>query len=112
MTYDSIAREMPDEFAARTADKYHYRYPQGESYVDVVTRLESVLLELERIDRPVLVISHQAITRVLLSFYKEIEPTKIPFLKVPLHTLIELTPHGYKLEFKEHKLSVEETVDD
>ena len=56
MTYDSIAREMPEEFAARSADKYHYRYPQGESYVDVVARLESVLLELERIDRPVLVI--------------------------------------------------------
>ena len=40
MTYDSIARALPEEFAARAADKLHYRYPRGESYMDVIQRLE------------------------------------------------------------------------
>jgi broad specificity phosphatase PhoE len=38
--YDSIARQLPEEFAARAADKLHYRYPRGESYMDVIQRLE------------------------------------------------------------------------
>jgi hypothetical protein len=30
------AKKMPEEFAARAADKLRYRYPQGESYEDVI----------------------------------------------------------------------------
>ena len=41
-----------------------------------------VLIELERIERPILVISHQAITRVLLAFFQEIQPEKIPYTEV------------------------------
>ena len=37
-TYAQIAAAHPDEFAARRADKLRYRYPAGESYMDVVQR--------------------------------------------------------------------------
>jgi broad specificity phosphatase PhoE len=40
MTYETIERQMPAEFAARAADKLRYRYPRGESYIDVIQRLE------------------------------------------------------------------------
>lgn len=48
MTYEEIALKYPDEFALRDQDKYHYRYPNGESYQDLVARLEPVIMELER----------------------------------------------------------------
>ena len=38
MTYEEIAAKFPVEFAMRDADKLCYRYPNGESYLDVVER--------------------------------------------------------------------------
>ena len=52
MTYEQIARELPNEFAARKADKLRYRYPRGESYRDVIERLEPIIFELERVGSP------------------------------------------------------------
>jgi broad specificity phosphatase PhoE len=52
--------------ALRAANKYHFRYPRGESYRDVVERLEPMIMELERGD-DLLVISHQAVIRCLLA---------------------------------------------
>lgn len=82
LTYKQIQDSMPDEFAARAEDKYHYRYPRGESYQvtsgncvhqwphhalvtpslhhhptvaqDIVQRLEPVIHELMRQKNPVL----------------------------------------------------------
>ena len=48
MTYDEIAERFPAEFAARDLNKLTYRYPGGESYEDLVARLEPVIMELER----------------------------------------------------------------
>ena len=44
MTYEEIHEKFPTEFALRDQDKYHYRYPKGESYEDVVHRLEPVIM--------------------------------------------------------------------
>lgn len=43
-------------------DKFTFRYPRGESYEDLVARLEPVIMELERQDT-VLVVAHQAVIR-------------------------------------------------
>ena len=50
MTYEDTPRDMPEEFARRNADKFRYRYPRGESYEDLVARLEPVIMEMERQD--------------------------------------------------------------
>src|SRR5688500_12886495 len=39
MTYEEIRMRMPEEHAARREAKLTYRYPRGESYLDVVRRL-------------------------------------------------------------------------
>ncbi|CAJ0952279.1 unnamed protein product, partial [Mesorhabditis belari] len=48
LTYADIEQRYPRQSEDRARDKYHYRYPSGESYEDVVSRLEPVIMELER----------------------------------------------------------------
>lgn len=95
MTYDQIARDLPEEFAARKQDKLRYRYPRGESYEDVIQRLEPVIIELERHREPVLVVAHQAVLRALYAYFMDKRPEECPRLDVPLHTVIELVPKAY-----------------
>ncbi|HVW27178.1 MAG TPA: 6-phosphofructo-2-kinase/fructose-2,6-bisphosphatase [Polyangiaceae bacterium] len=101
MTYLEIKAGMPDEFAARAADKFRYRYPRGESYYDVIQRLEPVIVELERQRSPVLVIAHRAVLRALYGYLMGKPQDECPHLEIPLHTLIELTPTEYG--YDEHR---------
>ncbi|MGH0181224.1 UNVERIFIED_CONTAM: hypothetical protein FKN15_005965 [Acipenser sinensis] len=94
MTYEMIQDSYPEEFALRDQDKYHYRYPGGESYQDMVQRLEPVIMELER-QGNVLVISHQAVMRCLLAYFLDKSADELPYLKCPLHTVLKLTPVAY-----------------
>jgi len=61
--------KFPQEFAWRDQDKLQYRYPWGESYIDIMTRLKPVLLELEGDMDNLLIISHQAVLRCLLGYF-------------------------------------------
>ncbi|KAF5367096.1 hypothetical protein D9758_003959 [Tetrapyrgos nigripes] len=58
MTYEEIEQAYPDDYANRDEDKFNYRYRGGESYRDVVVRLEPVIMELERQEN-ILIIGHQ-----------------------------------------------------
>lgn len=95
MTYPQIARTLPQEFAARKADKFRYRYPRGESYEDVIARLEPAIIEIERQRSPVLVVAHQAVLRALYAYFTEAAPETCPHLSIPLHTVIKLVPGAY-----------------
>lgn len=68
MTYEEIKEKYPEEFSSRDLNKFAYRYPRGESYEDLVARLEPVIMELER-QGNVLVVSHQAVLRCLLAYF-------------------------------------------
>ncbi|WKX89802.1 hypothetical protein Q1695_009002 [Nippostrongylus brasiliensis] len=94
LTYEDFELRYPKQFAERDKDKYHYRYPSGESYEDLVSRLEPVIMELER-QSNVLVISHQAVLRCVLAYFTNRSPEELPYLRVPLHTVIKLTPKAY-----------------
>ncbi len=106
MTYQEIAQKMPQEFDARAVDKLNYRYPRGESYVDVVQRLEPVILELERESEPVLVIGHQAVLRMLYAYFMDKRPEDVLNMEIPIHTVIELVPGPYAFEERRYSLSV------
>lgn len=69
MTYSDVKEKYPSIDYFRAQAKYSFRYPQGESYQDIVQRLEPLILELENADREVLVVAHQAILRCLLSYF-------------------------------------------
>jgi broad specificity phosphatase PhoE/predicted kinase len=95
MTYEEIASRLPAEASMRKADKFRYRYPQGESYEDVIARLEPAIIEIERQRGPVLVIAHQAVLRALYAYFLEVPPETCPTLPVPLHTVLRLVPGAY-----------------
>lgn len=95
LTYRQIEDSHPSEFAARQLDKYRYRYPQGESYRDIIRRLDPIIIDIERNRSPLLIVAHQAILRALYAYLMEKPPEDCPHLPIPLHTLIQLQPKTY-----------------
>ncbi|KAG0025306.1 Fructose-2,6-bisphosphatase [Podila clonocystis] len=106
MTYEEIEQQYPEDFANRDEDKFNYRYRGGESYRDVVVRLEPVIMDLER-QRNILIIGHQAILRCIYAYFMNHSHEKLPYIKIPLHTLIQLTPKAYTCEEKRYKVDIE-----
>ncbi|EFN82326.1 6-phosphofructo-2-kinase/fructose-2,6-bisphosphatase [Harpegnathos saltator] len=100
LSYEEMQERYPQEFAWRDQDKLRYRYPWGESYIDAMQRVEPVIAELQRSNN-VLVVSHQAVLRCIIGFFLDKKPEEVPYMEVPLHTIIRLTSqgHNYKLEF-------------
>ncbi|XP_056588802.1 6-phosphofructo-2-kinase/fructose-2,6-bisphosphatase 1 isoform X2 [Triplophysa dalaica] len=105
MTYEEIQENYPEEFAMRDKEKYRYRYPKGESYEDLVHRLEPVIMELERQEN-VLVICHQAVMRCLLAYFLDKSADNLPYLKCPLHTVLKLIPLAYGCKVESFYLNV------
>ncbi|OWP04245.1 fructose-2,6-bisphosphatase [Marssonina coronariae] len=105
MTYAEIKEEYPEDFEARDHDKYNYRYRGGESYRDVVIRLEPIIMELERSEN-ILIVTHQAILRCIYAYFMNEDQEKSPWLNVPLHTLIKLTPRAYGTDRQVYKADI------
>ncbi|PFH53193.1 hypothetical protein AMATHDRAFT_73701 [Amanita thiersii Skay4041] len=102
MTYEQA---YPDDFANRDEDKFNYRYRGGESYRDVVVRLEPVIMELERQEN-ILIFGHQAILRCLYAYFHDLPQADLPYIKVPLHTVIKLTPKAYGCDEERYTLPI------
>ncbi|KAI0781273.1 bifunctional 6-phosphofructo-2-kinase/fructose-2,6-bisphosphate 2-phosphatase [Trametes elegans] len=105
MTYEEIEATYPDDFANRDEDKFNYRYRGGESYRDVVVRLEPVIMELERQEN-ILIIGHQAILRCLYAYFHDLPQADLPYIKIPLHTVIKLTPKAYGCDEERYTLPI------
>ena len=82
------------------------RYPGGESYLDVCARLTPLLPELDRAHNNV-IIAHQATLRCLFGFLLKKPAREIPYIKVPLHTVITVKFIRGENVFNFHKLAVE-----
>mmetsp|Transcript_8634 Transcript_8634/g.13734 ORF Transcript_8634/g.13734 Transcript_8634/m.13734 type:complete len:591 (+) Transcript_8634:153-1925(+) len=110
MTYKEIEQVFPEEFARRQADKLSYRYPRGESYMDVTLRLEPLAQEMERTREPVLIIGHQGILRILYAYFMGLDRKEAPYVSIPLNNVIELTPHAYGCHEKRYCLMMKEEM--
>jgi broad specificity phosphatase PhoE len=95
MTYKEIEEVFPEEFAQRQDDKLSYRYTRGESYMDVILRIEPVAQEMERVREPVLIVGHQGILRILYAYFMGLDRKDAPYVNIPLNNVIELSPHAY-----------------
>lgn len=95
LTYSQIGDKYPEIAEGRQTDKLRYRYPQGESYEDIIRRVEPIILAIEQRSEPILIIAHQAILRVIFGYFTNKSKESVPHLSVPLHTVIKLTPQTY-----------------
>lgn len=85
LTFAEISRVHSDEMALRRQTPVHYRWPGsgGESYADVIHRLRPIIMELERLEDHVLLITHRAVARVLLAYFQELNWEAITEVEVP-----------------------------
>ena len=94
MTFEQISSAYSNEMAMRQRDPVYYRWPGsgGESYADVIHRLRSVIVELERMRDHVLLITHRAVARVLLAYFQKLNWDQITELDVPLGRVFSVEP--------------------
>jgi 6-phosphofructo-2-kinase/fructose-2,6-biphosphatase 4 len=71
-----------------------FRYPSGESYNDLVMRLEPFIMEVMRIKDPVIIIAHPSIVRCLYGFLSPADIANIPAIKVPKFQMYKYHPSG------------------
>uniref|UniRef100_A0A336LXF7 CSON007212 protein n=1 Tax=Culicoides sonorensis TaxID=179676 RepID=A0A336LXF7_CULSO len=106
LTYEEIQEKYPSEFAWRDQDKLKYRYPHGESYLDLLQRTEDVVQALLTTTET-LIVSHQAVLRCIMAYFTGTKPGDIPYINVPLHTLLIVRSYGYDYEIETVPLKVE-----
>uniref|UniRef100_A0A7S2Z5F9 6-phosphofructo-2-kinase domain-containing protein n=2 Tax=Eukaryota TaxID=2759 RepID=A0A7S2Z5F9_9CHLO len=98
MTYEEIEQMYPDDFKRRNEDKFNYRYPRGESYLDILSRLDPLVMEMESYREPLLIVGHQAVLRLIYGYFTGKRREDCPRLSIPLNTVIKLTPRTYDCE--------------
>lgn len=83
MTVDEVQEkyELIEKF--RQIGRYTFRYPGGESYQDMVMRLEPVIMELENANKVVVVVAHQGVLRCLLSYFGNVSAESSIRISVP-----------------------------
>lgn len=94
LTEEEIRERAPDVIAARKRDKLGFRYPRGESYYDIIARLDSVMKHLERVRNPLLLISHQAVLRMVMGWLQQKSREEAIDLEVPQHEVVLISFDG------------------
>jgi broad specificity phosphatase PhoE len=90
LTYQEIETQFPQEFQKRLSDKYTYKYPQGESYKCLVSRLQPIFNRIQNTHQPILMICHQAIARIILCHLVNGEYNEYTNFSFPLHQCFKL----------------------
>lgn len=98
LRFQEVKQRYPEECARRQKEKLVYRCPRGESYLDVIQRMDSMIREMETYREPLLIISHQAVLRVICAFYMGLPRERVPFVRIPNNCVIKLTPMTYGCE--------------
>jgi broad specificity phosphatase PhoE/predicted kinase len=86
MTYEDIEEKLPQVFKKRGADKYHYVYPDGESYETMKPRITQGIKKaffLNRRANNIMIVGHQAVNRMILSHFLYRREDDVPYIYVP-----------------------------
>jgi broad specificity phosphatase PhoE/predicted kinase len=86
MTYKDIEKTMPEVYHTRKTDKYHYVYPQGESYETMKPRIETGLKKtffLNRHADNIMIVGHQAVNRMILAHFLYRRDADVPYIYIP-----------------------------
>ncbi len=86
LTYDEIRECYPEIHVARSMDKYHYIYPGGEGYVTLQSRIQLGIkkaLYLSGRAEHIVIIGHQAVNRMILSYFLYRRLEDVPYIFIP-----------------------------
>eukprot|EP00400_MALV-I_sp_L67-5_P001089 gene1089-1026_t len=108
LTYLEIQEQYPDEFARRQKHRLAYRYPRGESYLDLIQRLHPMILEMERLRENLLIVAHQAVIRMILAYWTNTSREEAAKSSVPLNTVLKITV--FPFEIKVERLNVMDII--
>jgi len=103
MTYKEIEKTVPEVYHARKADKYHYVYPQGESYETMKPRIEAGLKKaffLNRHSDNIMIVGHQAVNRMILSHFLYRRDADVPYIYIPQDEFYHIVSMQDKKLFK------------
>lgn len=63
------------------------------------------MMELER-QTNILLIGHQAVIRAIYAYFMGMDRNQLPYIKIPLHTIMELKPQAYGCEIIHHTVGI------
>lgn len=67
-------------------------FPGGESYADLIHRLESIIIDVEQQVSPVLIVSHVSVLQLLIAYCRNFPVEKAMSIEVPMHTVLKFSP--------------------
>eukprot|EP00301_Raphidiophrys_heterophryoidea_P003476 c11570_g2_i1.p1 GENE.c11570_g2_i1~~c11570_g2_i1.p1 ORF type:complete len:524 (+),score=105.48 c11570_g2_i1:181-1752(+) len=111
LSMEEIERVHPDWFNEWANKPFTTRFPGGESYQDVVSRLETCLVEMEQQVVPVLVVGHVSGLQVLMAYFNKTPVHEMHHIRVPMNTVIQAVPTwagGWEITL--HPLGVCESI--
>ena len=89
---EEVADEYPAWYNELVADPFHTRFPGGECYADLTSRLESIVVAIEQQVSPVLVVSHVSVLQTLVSYFRNSPVEDCTGIELPLNTVLKFTP--------------------
>lgn len=87
-----IQATNPEWYSRLEKDPFITRFPGGESYKDLIARLESVVVDLEQQVIPTLVVSHVSVLQMLIAYFRKSPVEEAMQIEVPMHTVLKFTP--------------------
>jgi broad specificity phosphatase PhoE len=73
--------------------------------------LQPIIIELEREQMPVVVVSHRAVIRTLMGYFLNVKVQDIPYINIKLHEVVCLRPTPYGCEETRFSLGTDDAVD-
>lgn len=89
---EELAEVHPEWYSQLAADPFYTRFPGGECYGDLTSRLESVVVDIEQQVGPVLVVSHVSVLQVLVAYFRNTPVEDCTSIALPLNTVLKFTP--------------------
>jgi len=103
--WDEMESRHAEFFSEWKKDPFRTRFPGGESYMDVMKRLETLLVEVEMSTRPVLIVSHITVLQLLIAYFRGSPVEEAWTLSMPKNTVMEISPtSGGGFVYEEHPL--------
>ncbi|MEJ2689568.1 MAG: 6-phosphofructo-2-kinase/fructose-2,6-bisphosphatase [Deltaproteobacteria bacterium] len=103
MTYREIREKMPWVAEARKRDKYGYVYPEGEGYCSMEKRVHRGMKKvfyLNNLDDNIMIVGHQAVNRMILSYFLSRPNEEVPFIYMPQDRYYHIQIDPYKRIFE------------